>query len=143
MKVTHQDVIDYILIKYNRSHYKVQQDGKLHIKRWVPFKDFKFNTLPQGMVFEVSCDLDNSCITSIPDDIVLNSGLFLDNTKNITVPAIYINQNLYAIESDITLTSGTYIRGCMHTSGSRYWYLTDLVISGYIVSTGSLFGVLS
>lgn len=150
-EVTHKDVIDYVLKYYQRNgdHDYMVHGSKLHITGHVSFSDFKFSALPKGMVFTNSCDLDTSCITSIPDDIILNRSLFLDKTGNLCVPAIYIKQNLYTVDSNAKLSSGTYVGGAMYTVRSPYWYLDDLDIHGYIVntpstsSTGSLFGILS
>lgn len=135
MSVTHQDVIDYLKDIYNS--YTVQ-DGKLNIIGFVPFCKFKFRTLPSGMVFEGVCDLDGSSITSLPDDIVVYNHLYAGNIKNITIPSIGVRGNLYTVDSGIKLGDGIYIGCYMYTSGSRYEYLNDLYINGYIFSTGVL-----
>lgn len=139
--VTHRDVIDYIEEKYdntNKDFYEVL-DGKLVIKRWVEFSNFNFITLPNGMVFDDWCDLDNSGVEFLPDDIVLNGSLFLVGTKIRTLPVLNIGFTLNISRTDIVLQDGTYIVNSICSSRHKlYKYLNHLKVDGYIFSTGIL-----
>lgn len=137
MNVTHQDVIDYIEFNNDDNHYKVRQ-GKLHITEWVEFHNFYFSTLPSNMVFEHICDLCDSEITYVPEDIVLQSSLLIRGTSITTLPVLYISGGLNVIGTNTVLHDGTYIGTRIFSSGSPYMHLHSLIINGYFFGSGIL-----
>lgn len=140
MSVTHQDVIDYIEKYYGNSstYYKLQGD-MLKIKRWVTFGDFEFDTLPERMIFDGVCDLRDSNIEKIPNDILVYGNLFLNTTNIHSLPFMYISNNLNINYTDIVLTDGIYIGGALWSLyNDLYKHFCYLQVSGYFFSTGVL-----
>lgn len=136
MSVTQQDVIDYLEYHYP-TNYKIY-DNNLHIIGPVSFYKFKFNTLPSGMVFDYSCNLDSLFFNTIPEDIVLNICLNLDETQVDILPRVNINRHLYVRYTDIRITDYTYIGGFLFSTKSHYSHLHKIYINGYIFNTGVL-----
>lgn len=88
------------------------------------------------MVFEWACDLSNSEITSVPEDIVLNGGLHLCNTAISTLPVLDVSGFLRINGTDIKISNGTYIEYTIMSE--RYSHIQGLLITGYFFSTGIL-----
>lgn len=136
--VTHQDVINYIESTYSKDDYHKVLDGKLYIKRWIPFFNYEFSALPNDMVFDTGCDLEGSKITSIPEDIVLNGNLYLDHIKTATIPVLNISRSLYINHSGITISDCTYIGSMISSTDSKYEHLDTVIVNGYFFETGLL-----
>lgn len=134
--VTHQDVIDYVECEYFKN-YEIH-GSKLHITGFVSFANFKFSTLPSNMVFDHKCDLDASGIISVPEDIVLNVSLNLNETNIDILPVVNISRHLDIRCTDIKITDYTYIGTFLFSSDSPYMHLHKMDISGYFFSSGIL-----
>lgn len=130
---THQDVINYIEKNYTNYYYRLR-GGILYILGQVEFSDFKFDILPTNLVFDVSCNLDYSDTTMLPDDIVLNSCLYLYGCTNIkSIRAINIGGLLDISKTKIVLEDGIYVDEMLVSYDSLYTHLDDVNIEGYIM----------
>lgn len=138
MSVTHQDVINYIEMKYCSNTMCSIRDDKLIIWFCAAFDEFNFNTLPDNIVFMGRMYMANSLIETLPEDIIIKNSLTLTNSAIKTLPVLNIGVSLDLSDTHIVPQDGTYIGDTIFATNSLYDHLNELEIYGYFFSTGLL-----